>query len=189
MNYYKLKHKETPWGDYSDILLTGMTDDLDRQDDLLQYQRTGPFQPDIALTSYKDLLVTNKIKEKLELSDLKGILFTPVINRHIVSVNWATWDTSKDEPEFYPKSGEPEGYILDQPHPQELAAKMEDVWEVVVPTSGTFEEDDTFQIYNPDFDIILPENKYWFIVTEKAKNWIEQNGDSWIDFIEVKISS
>jgi hypothetical protein len=189
MKYYKLRHKETPWGDYSDILLTGMTAYLDRREDLLQYQRTGPFQPDLTLTGYKDLLVTNSIKEKLELSDLKGISFKPVIKRHIVPVDWTNWDTSKEDPEFYPESGEPEGYILNLPHSQELADQMEDVWEVVVPISGTFKEDDTFQVSNPDFDIMLPDNKYWFIVTEKAKRWLEQNSDGWIDFIEVKTSS
>jgi len=189
MKYYKLKHKETPWGDYGNILLTGMTAYLDRQDDLLQYQRAGPFQPDLTLTGHKDLLVTNTIKEKIELSDLTGFSFKPVIKRHIVAVDWSNWDRNKDEPEFYPESGEPEDYILDLPHSQELADKMEGVWEVVVPIGGTFKEDDSFQFYNPDLDIMLPDNKYWFIVSEKAKSWLEQNGDGWIDFIEVKISS
>ena len=160
MKYYKLRHKETPWGDYSKILLTGMTAYLDRQDDLLQYQRSGPFQPDLALSGYADLLVTNSTKEKIELSGLTGFSFKPVIKRRIVAVDWTNWDMTKDEPEFYPESGEPEGYILDLPHSQELADKMEAVWEVVVKISGTFKEDETFQSYDPTLDIMLPDNKY-----------------------------
>jgi hypothetical protein len=66
---------------------------------------------------------------------------------------------------------------------------MEDVWEVVVPISGTFKEDDTFLFYTPELDIMRPDNKYWFIVTEKAKSWLEQESDKWIEFIEVKTSS
>jgi hypothetical protein len=99
MKYYKLRHKETPWGDYSKILLTGLT-----------------------------------------------------------------------------------------AHSEELADKMEDVWEVVVPISGTFKEDDTFQCDNPSLDIMLPDNRCWFIVTERAKSWLEQNTDNWIDFTEVRTS-
>jgi hypothetical protein len=188
MKYYNLVHKQTPWGDYSEMLLTGMTAYLDRQDDLLQYQRTGPFQPDLTLSGYKDLLVKNSIKEKIEISDLRGFSFKPVIKRHIVPVNWTAWDMTNDEPEFYPENGEPEGYILDLPHSQELADKMEDVWEVVVPTNGTFSENGTFHSYNPELDIMLPDNKYWFIVTEKAKSWLQQNCDNWIEFVEVNAS-
>jgi hypothetical protein len=61
-----------PWGDYGDILLTGMTSHLGRQFGLLQYERTGPFQPHIIILELDDLLVTDSVKKKIEISDLKG---------------------------------------------------------------------------------------------------------------------
>ena len=45
MTIYKLKNREMNWGDYDDILVSGMTAHLERHNDLLQLERTGPYVP------------------------------------------------------------------------------------------------------------------------------------------------
>jgi hypothetical protein len=182
MKFYRLTYKEMPWGDYGDILLTGMTSHLDRHNGLLQYERTGPFQPDIIISGLDDLLVTDSVKKKIETSNLKGFEFKPVIKRHISIVDWTTWNLESEDPEFYPDNGEPENYVLSLPHSQELADKMENVWEVIADENGTFINSRTYKQGNKEIDIMRTENSGWFLVTEKAKLWIEKNCDKWTEF-------
>lgn len=171
-----------PWDDYGDILLTGITDRLERNNGLLQYERTGPFQPDIIISGSDDLLLTDSVKMKIELSELKGFQFKPVIKRHISFVDWTTWDLESKDPEVYPGNGRPENYILGLPHSRELADKMEKVWEVLVEENGTFINSRTFNQGDKDLDIMRTENSGWFLVTEKLKLWIENNCDNWTEF-------
>jgi hypothetical protein len=182
MKFYRLTNKEMPWGDYGDILLTGMTSHLDRQNGMLQYERTGHFQPDIVISGLEDLLVTDSIKKKIEFSDLKGFQFKPVIKRHISFVDWTTWNLEKEDPEFYPDNGEPENYILTLPHSQQLADKMENVWEVIAEENGAFLDSQTYKQGDKKIDIMRTENSGWFLLTEKAKKWIETNCDNWTEF-------
>ena len=70
-----------PWGDYGNILLTGMTSHLDREDGRLQLERTGPFVPPIALSGIADIVVTDAFRSALEASGLTGLRFQPVIKR------------------------------------------------------------------------------------------------------------
>ena len=171
-----------PWGDYGDILLTGMTSHLNRHNGLLQYVRTGPFQPDIIISGLNDLLVTDSVKKKIEESDLKGFEFKSVIKRHISIVDWTAWDLERETPEFYPDNGDPENYILGLPHSQEFADKMENVWEVIVDKNGCFINSRTYEQGSKDIDVMRAGNSGWFLVTEKAKSWIENNCDEWTEF-------
>ena len=116
-----------PWGDYGRILLTGMTGHLDRQDGLLQLERTGPFLPSMIISGIDDLLLDDTTKIKIEQSELRGFEFLPVIKRHISIVDWTTWDYNSEDPNFYPDNGEPENYILELPHSQTLADEMKNV--------------------------------------------------------------
>ena len=174
-----------PWGDYGEILLVGMTGHLDRHNGLLQYERTGPFQPDIIISGVNDLLVTNSVKSKIELSDLKGFEFKPVLKQHISQVEWTSWNFLKDEPEFYPDGGEPENYILSLPHSQEIADKMETVWEVIIDENGTL-IDRMYSQGDEEIDIMRPKNSLSLIVTERAKDWIEINCTSWLEFLDLE---
>ena len=174
-----------PWGDYGDILLTGMTSHLSRHNELLQYERTGPFQPDIVISGLSNLLVTDSVKRRFEFSDIKGFKFKPVIKRHISHVDWTSWDLQKEDPEFYPDNGEPENYILSLAHSQELANRMEAVWEVIVEENRTFIDSRTYKHDNKEVDVMLTGNSSWFLVTERAKMWIENNCDQWTEFRDV----
>ena len=81
---YALDASRMPWGDYGCILLSGMTSHLERQNGLLQLERTGPFVPPISLPGIADIVVTNDFKHLLEGSGLTGFTFQPVIKKHIV---------------------------------------------------------------------------------------------------------
>lgn len=174
-----------PWGDYGNILLTGMTSHLDRQGGQLQYERTGPFQPDIIISGLDDLLVTDSFKKKIELTDLQGFQFKSVIKQHISHVDWTTWDLQKDDPEFYPDNGEPENYILSLPHSQETADKMEAVWEVIANENRTFIDSRIYKRNDKGIDIMRTGNSGWFLVTEKAKAWIKSNCNDWTELVDL----
>jgi hypothetical protein len=186
MRYFTLDNKEVNWGDYGDILLSGMTGYLDRQDGFLQLQRTGPFQPSIITSGMSELLVTDTFKEKMITNLITGLEFKPVIKAHISLVDWTNWDLQADEPEFYPESNEPEDYILRQPHSQKVTESMENVWEVIIPENGTFVNDYTFSPIDKSIDIMIADNKGYILVTEKMKNWLENNQADWLEFEEIK---
>src|SRR5919204_782761 len=122
---YKLQGPKTPdWGDYSDILVSGMASDLMRQDGMLELERTGPFVPAITLPGPGLIVVTDAFKKSMEGSDLTGFTFRPVIKSRIVRLEWERWDRTADEPEEYPETGEPEDYILGRRHSPQLAKQI-----------------------------------------------------------------
>lgn len=184
MKYYRLKNKGLPWGDYGYILLAGMTTRLDRHDGKLQLERTGPFQPNLIISGIDDLLATDSFKREIQQAGFSNLDFRPVIKKHISFVDWTTWDLSAEEPQFYPESGEPEGYILELPHSVEVANRMENVWEILVPE---YEDDKEGQeIFSGDKPLDLIKVNGWTVVTEKLRIWLEENRANWIEFEELK---
>jgi len=182
MKFYRLQNKEVNWGDYGDMLLSGTTTHLDRHQGLLQYIRTGPFQPDITISGIDDLLVTEGIKKKIGVSNLQGFQFRPVIKRHIPFLDWTSRNIKNKDPGYYPDNGEPEKYILSLQHSEELAANMENIWEVIVDISGTFADSQTYKQGEKNIDIMMTRDSGWFVVAEKAKLWMEDNCDNWTEF-------
>lgn len=181
MTIYQLKNRETNWGDYGSILVSGMTAHLERHNDLLQLERTGPYVPPLVNSGLWDIVVTDKVKDSLKISGLIGISFRPVIKRHITDLDWTTWDLNAEEPTHYPESGEPEDYILGAEHSELLAERMGDVWELVIPITGTF-SNGTFISNGQEADIFRADNKGYILVTEKGKDWIERNAGDWVTF-------
>jgi hypothetical protein len=132
---FVLHNRSMPWGDFGDILLSGMTGRLPRRRGLLQLERTGPFVPPIAITGFdvdgsSHLVVTDHFKTALARSGLSGFRFQPVLKRRIVRLSWEAWDRTASEPRAYPESGEPEDYILARPHDRSLAHQLGTFWEV-----------------------------------------------------------
>jgi hypothetical protein len=128
---YILKNRVMPWGDYGDILLSGMTafPARDAQGRLL-IQRTGPFVPPLVLLPLNEIVITQTLRAALEASGLSGVTLRPVVKARIVDLPWHTWDWGAAQPAEYPDSGEPEDYILARPHDQVMADQMEPLWEV-----------------------------------------------------------
>lgn len=116
MTVYKLKNRETNWGDYGDILISGMTAHLERQNGLQQLERTGPFIPPLVNSGLWDIVVTDRVKKNLQDSGLVEISFRRVLKKHIVELDWTSWDLSLEEPRIFADSGEPEDYILAGDH-------------------------------------------------------------------------
>lgn len=193
---YVLNNRRLPWGDYGDILLSGMTSHLGRDHGMLQLERTGPFVPPIAITGidargYSQIMVTDAHKSLLEATNLTGLRFLPVIKKHIVHLEWQRWDRTAGEPLEYPESGEPEDYILARRHDQALADQMGALWELCLEEHartkrmhvGPGRWDEAIWLIRDSWD-----GTDWFratgvgyvYVSEKAKRWLEQTVPEWV---------
>jgi hypothetical protein len=170
--WYRLYGVKPPWGDYGDILLSGMTGHEPRTEEgLLRLARTGPFVPPITLPGVGDLVVTDAFRAELEQSPLTGLEFRPVEKTHIVRLEWERWDQTDDEPQEHPEGGEPEGYILDRPHDPELAAQIGPLWEIVLPRIQDQAEADLVRD--------LPTTRHIY-ASQRAKDWLEQHASHWL---------
>lgn len=190
-NLYVLHSQSSRWGDYGDILITGMTSHLARDNGLLQLERTGPFVPPIALTGVGEIVVTSGFKDALETSGLSGLCFQPVIKKHIVHLGWETWDSTALEPLEYPDTLEPEDYILLRSHDPDLANDMGDLWEISLGTHAQTErESQMFKDRIPAIYLLHSswDGTDWFhaegvsrvYVSEKAKEWLEAVVPQWV---------
>src|SRR5262249_4504338 len=56
---YLMSPPESPWGDYCEILVQGMSTHLPRKNGLIQLERTGPFVPPISFPGIADVVVTD----------------------------------------------------------------------------------------------------------------------------------
>ena len=76
-----------------------------------------------------------------------------------MELHWEQWDLSKDDPPFYPESGEPEDYVESLPHSPETADLLGNIWEII------FRKRIEFNVY-PN------EEKSWIPITRVSKmNW------------------
>jgi hypothetical protein len=124
------------WGDYGDILHHGMAAHSARIDEGLALERTGPFIPPITLPGIGDIILTDRARKLLESSGLTGFTFRPVEKKLIVEVHWENWDLNEELPPEIPETGEPEDYILGQPHSPATATALGELWEVCIPITA-----------------------------------------------------
>jgi hypothetical protein len=136
-SFFKIEGRQVfpkDWGDYGYILQHGMSMHLPRQDERISLERTGPYIPPI--TFPMEIILTSEARQLLESSGFSGLSFLPVVKAHIVELHWEKWDLNLDWPPKLPDSGEPEDYILAEPHSASASAALGDLWELVVPTTG-----------------------------------------------------
>jgi hypothetical protein len=193
-----LLHRPTyAWDEYGDVLLAGLTERLPREDGQLQLERTGPFVPPIGLSG-DHIIVTDDMRRRLETSGLAGISFRPVILRHIVHLDWHTWDRQAEEPAEYPATGDPDDYILERPHDPTLAEQMGDLWEVVTEERAELERVRTgpnpwdarvyLKLDTWDGTDFFKARGYGFTyVSERAKVWLEDVAGEWVDCREALV--
>lgn len=132
---YRLNEGQAPWGDYGSILVHGMTSHLGRDaKGRVQLERTGPWIPALS-KGLGVLIATDRLREELRRSGMRGMRFRPVTKARIVKLAWERWDPSAAEPQFYPRGGEPEAYILARKHDAALADQLGDLWEIRI-TAG-----------------------------------------------------
>jgi hypothetical protein len=136
-DFYRLDRPKAPWGDYGDILIHGTTNCFTQDATSPELQRTGPFVPPIFFPGVACIVVTDTVRRELQSSGLTGFSFVPAIKSIIVPIDWHEWDLFSDEPAFYPEGGEPESYISEDAHSQELARKIPDLWRLVLAAGAT----------------------------------------------------
>lgn len=117
------------WGDYGSTLCNGMLRTGEGGEQRLD--RTGPFVPPISFPPYSGVVVvTSEARQKLEASGMSGVgEFRPLLLGKVVLVDWQKWDTSRKlDGDRLPFNGEPEEYILHNPHDAEAAASIGQLW-------------------------------------------------------------
>jgi hypothetical protein len=194
MKIFKIENAKTSWGDYGDILMSGMTDE---KNGLIYIERTGPFVPSIIISSISDIIVTSKFKSLIENQNFIGISFRKVIKKKIVELNWDKWDKTFDEPQGYPETGEPEDYIELRSHSDEISNQIGYLWKMDLIKNGITYRDPSIPFPNYDiwlvrnslsnYDFFAPDGVLWNCVTEKAKEWLETNCENFLRFEESKI--
>ena len=191
-DFYELKSPRSSWGDYSDILISGMSAYSERRDGLIQLERTGPYVPPVSFPGIGDIVVTDAFRKKLESSGLSGLRFQPVIKKRIVHLDWHLWDKAAEEPPEYPVGGEPEGYILQRAHSREVAEQIGDLWELCLGEAAKIQRErrpsrillvaSSLQ----GLDIFRAEGVLCIYTTNRAKAWLEENAKEHVAFTQVQ---
>ena len=186
---------DDPWGDYGSILVHGMCDHVDRdQNGQLQLARTGPFVPPVTFPGIGHIVITDQMKVSMEQAGFTGISFRPVTKSHIVLLNWQEWDLSDEEPKQFPQYGAPEGYLLENEHSATLAESMGPLWEVVLADSAKVlrhKGTDFSEMYftyvpgtwngNDLFSVDENSKKY---ASWRAKQWFDSHFPQWTSFVD-----
>jgi hypothetical protein len=171
---YRLRGVYEPWGDYSNILISGLVE-RDEASGLLLIQRTGPFVPPISVAGlHSPVVVTDSFRRELAGSGLTGFGFRPVVKQRIVRLTWERWDRRAAEPARYPAEGEPENYVLGRRHDPELAEAIGPLWELLVQAEDV-------AMGQPDF---LRDTRYFssMYVSAAAHRWLAARAGQWLRF-------
>jgi|SRR5215472_12954760 len=184
--YYELGSGAAPWGDYGHVLWSGFTEkSQERNQPSILVSRTGPFVPPITLP-FASVLVTDEFREKLLAERFSGLSFEPVGYRKVVHIAWEQWDASAQVPAFYPETGEPEDYLLDGAHDEQLAAAMPRLWAWSVPSTKGLQVQgsNTFRrALHPGTDVAREYFIVW--ISERMKLWLAETAGKWLSFVAV----
>lgn len=190
--FHTMRGPKSAWGDYSDILIAGMSAHLARKGGLIQLERTGPYVPPISFPGINDIVVTDAFKQQLETSGLTGIRFQPVIKKRIVHLDWHLWDRTSDEPREYPEGGEPESYVLGRPHAPEMSKRIGDLWEVCLKEAAKVRREGRpprillLASSLGEYDLFRAEGVGYIYASEKAKAWLERHATEHVSFKEAQ---
>jgi len=192
MQFYQINSKQMPWGDYGNTLNYGFF----TWDEAGNYfvERVGSFVPPIYY-KFRHIIVLGETIVPIQKASLKGIDIKVVHKRKIVKLNWQKWDTNAPLLKT-PPSGEPEDFIANRRHNQELADSLPDFW-VIVPAKTGKAIVDKSKSYM-DVSRIVLDSSAWdgsdvfgtpelgsVFCTEKAKKVFEELG-TYLDFFAIK---
>lgn len=200
MKYYLVKNREMPWGDYGNILFTGILKTFDKNYhdiDTYEIERTGPYIPEIYIGDSQKLVLKKEIFDLLLSYDIKATfkLHNTIIKKFI-KIEWQLWDPAKN-PEKYPQAGEPVNYIKYGKHNKELLKTIDSKYYGL-----DFEEKDILKVISEKKDFV--KYTHWgiikdkidedimnslggIIVNEKIKGLIESNTDNCLRYIELQL--
>jgi len=181
---YSIEKIDTPWGDYGDILLNGMTAHSSKQNNKLCLERTGPFIPPISFPGIYDIVITNSFRNKLVENNFNGFELVEVIKKKIVELNWELWDRLCDDPQRYPDNGEPENYILCEEHSHKICSQLGDLYEIAIPdTEGLQGKNGAINIEKYRGQDICRESRWGKVfISDNFKSWLETNYSEWVNF-------
>lgn len=190
-----------PWGDYGDILFSGLLNVLDSNYNDLEYpeiERVGPYFPEIYIVNSCNLIVTDRVKTLLESSTIRGISgYRKAIVKKIVNIDWRSWDFNSKKPLFYPRGNSPENYILKGENSLTLIQEKPSFWELL-PAKGCkikkISSSEDYITYTnlalssyPGLDVFQPENMLFIVVSERFKELLEQEEILTLDFVELLV--
>jgi len=182
MKFYEVDNKEMPWGDYGSLLLSGMSNLNENNEKIIE--RTGPYLPPIYISGLWDLIVSDEVKSQLDISGLTGFELQKIKKGKIVDISWHKWRFESDDPEFYPKSGEPEDYIFEGEHSNMASDAVGNLWIMNLTKDGFFVQEKLS--LSEHYDFFIPEGKGIVIVSEIARHWLESKLlTEWIVFKEL----
>ena len=184
MEYYIIKNKRMPWGDYGNTLFSGLLKILDKDYEELDFPR--------------NLILKDDIKKGIEKAEILGIKkFKKVLKKKIVDIDWHTWDLDAKEPKYYPESGEPENYILKKKNDFSLINSTPELWELdmiqeytICKVSQQIDNigyTDIALMESPKYDIFSPRNMNLIIISEKLKQLFEDSQVTTLQYIKIKI--
>lgn len=192
MNFYIVRNKKAPWGDYGNILFYGLLSDITDQ---IVIERTGPFLPS-AYFIFDHIVVDDSTKHILETFDLKGVDYSLAQKKKIVNLDWKDWSFEEKIP-YKPKSGEPEDFILKGKHDEILAKNLGEIWAITPVETARGLIDKSKKIPNEYNHISLdlggwngndvfrtPQLGHIFC-TENFKNIVENIPNSYLTFIPI----
>ena len=135
------------------------------------------------------MVVTDGVKRSLE-QHLSSLTFRPIMKTRIVRLDWHHWDTTSEEPSIYPESGEPEDYILAEPHDPVLATELGDLWELspeieteIQGKNGTFRRSK----YRGQHFVRATEMAGYDFVSAELKAVLEIIAPTWVAFTAARI--
>ncbi len=164
-----------------------------RRDGCILLERTGPSIAPITFPGAGDLVVTQAFRGAIEGAGLTGFTFLPVIKHHIVQLEWENWDMTAGKPAKFPKSGEPEDYILSGEHSPEtsdLRPQTSDqiglLWELVLHVGLEVERSGTSVRLLPETwdgtDMFTARTTRINCVSQKARVWLERHFADYVTF-------
>ncbi len=194
MKYFTLQ-KPNIWGDYGDVLVAGYYC-RDGEGPMLLH-RTGPFVPPISFpwdsVNGSQIVVTSTFLSMIKRQSFVAVQSQPAIKERIIRSKWHTWDRASDSPKIYPRSGEPEDYILNMKHEPAVAKEMEELFELVLPViESKYEKTDPRNADSPLRAVVpnvsIPQwfrtRANWgdFVVSDSVRDWLESHVGEWVTF-------
>ena len=169
-----LRATDLGWGDYGDILVSGLTWNVGRDGEgRLQLERAGPFVPPVT-TPRGHLVVTGEARSMIEASGLGAFEFGPVVLARVVNLRWEEWDRSAEWPEKMPSGGEPENYVLRRKDSAAARQGMPDLFEVVIPET---------QDMPPSIDApIVVGGSFPIMARDEVGTWFVEQWPDWVVF-------
>ena len=201
---YRLRQVNV-WGDYGTILMQGLCAVRDERTGHLGLECAGPFVPPMifAIESCVGhvVLVTETFRKKLSKAGFGDLEFKPTMKKRVVDIPWHTWDRTARFPPVFPNENEPEGYLLDKPHSEEAASKMENMWEFIAPVlEFKIEKREPVRPFCWRWYITPPKGEHQGLfrppgdghvvfVNDKGREWFEREAEGWVDFDEVTVAT